>query len=71
MEKQRVRHEYFKVVSKHKEKVYWGPGSYEGAVSHIIYSDVQDDELIIDMVYMRPADATKQRKELEERLKEE
>ncbi len=65
-----IRYEFFKVVSRLKEKVFWGPGDYAGAINYIIYCGVEEEELLLDMVYMRPEEAKKQREELDVRQKE-
>lgn len=66
--KKQIRYEFFKVVSKHKEKTFWGPGSYGGAIDYIIHSNVEETELHLDMVYMRPEDARKEKERLEHEM---
>lgn len=65
--KKQIRFEYFKVVSFKNEvkRTHYGPGTYEGAINFIIYDDSAVKHFHIEMVYMKPLAAMREKKKVE------
>lgn len=69
--KKQTRFEYFKVVSYKNEvkRTHWGPGTYGGAIEFIIHDDSSVKHMHLEMVYMKPRDALREKKKVDALIK--
>lgn len=65
--KKQTRFEYFKVVSYKNEvkRTHYGPGTYAGAIEFVIHDTSRVKHMHLEMVYMKPADAIKEKKKVD------
>jgi hypothetical protein len=65
--KKQTRFEYFKVVSYKNEvkRTHFGPGTYGGAIEFIIHDNSNVKHMHLEMVYMKPRDALKEKKKVD------